>query len=161
METPFLGKKAPDFALPDQDGNKHTLSGYRGKWVLLYFYPRDNTIGCTIEACAIRDRFTRFRERNAVVLGVSTDAVGRHKKFEEKHRLPFTLLSDEGKEVVARYGVWAKKTFLGRAYMGTLRKSFLIDPRGTIVKIYEKVKPSMHAEEVLKDLDELTPLKIR
>src|SRR3990172_8605750 len=121
---------APDFELPDQDGNKHRLSDYRGRWVLLYFYPRDNTPGCTKEACGIRDAWTDFEAKNVVVLGVSTDSVSSHKKFETKHSLPFTLLADEGKEVVKAYGVWAPKRLLGREFLGTRRTSFLIAPTG-------------------------------
>ena len=146
---------APDFELPDQDGKKHRLSDYRGRWVLLYFYPRDNTPGCTIEAHAIRDAWDEFQDKNVVVLGVSTDSVGSHKKFETKHSLPFTLLSDEGREVVKAYGVWAPKKLAGREFLGTKRTSFLIDPGGKIAKVYLKVKPAEHAAEVLRDYEKL------
>lgn len=148
---------APDFELPDQDGKKHRLSGYRGRWVLLYFYPRDNTPGCTIEAHAIRDAWGEFKAKHVVVLGVSTDSVGSHKKFETKHALPFTLLSDEEKEVVKAYGVWAPKKLAGREFLGTKRTSFLIDPSGKIAKVYLKVKPAEHAGEVLRDYEKLAP----
>ncbi|TSC90526.1 MAG: peroxiredoxin Q/BCP [Parcubacteria group bacterium Gr01-1014_2] len=140
---------APDFKLPDQDGKIHKLSDYRGRWVVLYFYPKDNTPGCTKEACAIRDSFPAFEKLKAKVLGVSVDSVVSHKKFAEKFSLPFTLLADEKKEVVKKYGVWGKKRFMGKEYDGTYRTSFLIDPNGKIVKIYENVKPEIHAEEVL------------
>lgn len=143
---------APDFSLPDQDGKNHKLSDYRGKWVLLYFYPKDNTPGCTTEACTLRDAFEEFERKNAVVLGMSADSPKSHKGFMEKHNLPFVLLSDESKQVLESYGVWAKKKFLGREYLGILRNSYLINPEGKIVKIYEGVKPANHAEEVLVDL---------
>ena len=119
---------------------------------MVYFYPKDDTPGCTKEACAIRDDIPRFDKLKVKVLGISVDSVKSHKKFAEKYKLPFTLLSDEKKEVVKKYGVWQKKKFMGREYMGTLRTSFLIDPAGKIAKIYESVKPEVHAEEVLKDL---------
>ena len=155
MPLPKLNSIAPDFTLPDQDGKSHTLSDYQGKWVLLYFYPKDNTTGCTAQACAIRDEFPAFGKLKVKVLGLSVDPVKSHKKFAEKYELPFTLLADEEKKIVKKYGVWAKKKFMGREYMGTLRTSFLIDPKGKITKIYEGVKPELHAEEVLKDLKEM------
>ena len=146
---------APNFTLPDQDGKTRSLSDYRGRWVLLYFYPKDDTPGCTKEACYIRDSFPDFRRLKIKVLGVSVDSSASHKKFVRKYNLPFTLLSDYDKAVVNQYGVWAKKKFVGREYTGTLRNSFLINPKGKIAKIYEKVKPETHAEEVLKDLKSL------
>src|SRR4051812_39372582 len=126
MKMPEVGKKAPEFKLPDQDGNEHALKEYRGKWVLLYFYPKDNTAGCTIEACTIRDQFKDFKKIGAVVLGVSIDSVASHKKFADAYELPFTLLADEHKEVVGLYGVFGEKKLYGRTYMGTMRTSFLI-----------------------------------
>jgi peroxiredoxin Q/BCP len=147
-----VGQKAPDFALPDQDGRVHSLKDYAGSWVLLYFYPKDDTTGCTAEACSIRDDFPAFDKLKAKVLGVSIDSPASHKKFAAKYSLPFTLLSDEQKQVVNLYGVWGKKKFMGREYMGTLRTSFLIDPTGVVAKVYEKVKPLVHAQEVLEDL---------
>ena len=147
-----LNQKAPDFKLPDQNGKEHKLSDYVGKWVLLYFYPKDDTPGCTKEACGIRDNFPAFQKMKAAVLGMSADSSVSHTKFADKYKLPFTLLSDEKKEVLGKYGVWAEKKFMGRAYMGILRTSFLIDPAGKIAKIYENVKPEIHAEEVLRDL---------
>ena len=152
MEMPKVGTRAPDFPLPDQDGKEHSLAEYHGKWVLLYFYPKDDTPGCTIEACTIRDQFKDFKKIGAVVLGVSTDSVRSHKKFADAYELPFTLLADEHKEVVGKYGVFGEKKFMGRTYMGTRRSSFLIDPSGTIAKVYEKVKPETHAAEVIADL---------
>lgn len=145
-----LNQPAPEFSMPDQDGAMHKLSDYRGKWVLLYFYPKDDTPGCTKEACMIRDNFPDFKKLKITVFGVSTDPVKSHKKFVDKYKLPFTLLADEGKEVVNAYGVWGKKKFMGREYLGTFRTSFLIDPKGNIAHIYENVKPDIHAEEVLE-----------
>lgn len=150
--TLAIGERAPEFALPDQDGKLHRLSEAKGKWVLLYFYPKDMTPGCTVEACTIRDAWGDFVHRNLIVFGVSTDSVASHRKFADKHKLPFTLLADEHKEVVKQYGVWGKKKFMGREYMGTKRMSFLIDPKGKIAKIYETVKPPNHAAEVLSDV---------
>ncbi len=152
----YNGQKAPNFTLPDQTGVSHTLSDYTGKWVLLYFYPKDDTPGCTTEACTIRDNYGLFKKKGIVVLGISTDSVKSHAKFAEKFTLPFTLLADEDKQVVNLYGVWGKKKFMGREYMGTMRNSFLIDPSGKIAKIYEGVKPADHASEVLADVASLT-----
>ena len=152
MSIPTVGTLAPDFTLSDQHGELHTLSDYRGKWVLLYFYPKDDTPGCTIEACTIRDQFQDFKKIDATVLGVSTDSVKSHKKFADAYELPFTLLADEEKEVVGKYGVFGERKFMGRAYMGTVRTSFLIAPTGKIVKVYEKVKPAEHAAEVITDI---------
>ncbi|MDA1334703.1 MAG: thioredoxin-dependent thiol peroxidase [bacterium] len=148
------GVKAPLFSLPDQNGKVHELKEYKGKWVLLYFYPKDDTPGCTMEACALRDNYISYKKSKIVILGVSTDKVISHKKFKEKYNLPFTLLSDENKKVVKAYGVWGKKKFMGREYTGTNRYSFLIDPDGKISKIYMKVRPKEHAEEVLNDKKE-------
>lgn len=149
------GQKAPDFKLSDQDGKVHSLSDYKGKWLLIYFYPKDDTPGCTKEACAIRDDFHGFEKLKTGVVGISSDSVKSHKKFAKKYHLPFTLLSDEKKEVLKKYEVWAKKKFMGREYMGILRTSFLVNPNGKIAKIYENVKPELHAAEVLKDLQSL------
>lgn len=156
MTSPTLHSQAPDFKLSDQSGKEHSLSDYRGKWVLLYFYPKDNTSGCTKEACGIRDSFQDFGKHNAVVFGISTDSVKSHEKFAAKYSLPFPILADEEKKVVNLYGVWQKKKMMGHEYMGIVRNSFLIDPKGKIVKIYEKVKPEIHADEVLNDLRELS-----
>jgi peroxiredoxin Q/BCP len=151
-----IGKKAPAISLPDQNGKTHQLKDYLGQWVLVYFYPKDDTTGCTKEACQLRDSLPRFTKLKAVVLGISVDTVASHKKFAGKYKLPFTLLADEKKEVVEKYGVWQEKSMYGRKYMGTVRTSFLIDPSGKIAKIYEKVKPELHAAEVLADLQTLT-----
>lgn len=152
---PAIGAKAPEFHVKDQEGNDQSLAQYKGKWVLLYFYPKDDTPGCTKEACALRDTFPKFKKLDAVILGVSIDAAAKHVKFIEKYQLPFTLLADVNKEIVEAYGVWGKKKFMGREYMGTMRNSFLIDPKGKIAKVYEGVKPEEHAEEVLTDLKAL------
>lgn len=150
-----LDQNAPEFSLPDQKGKMHSLSGYRGKWILLYFYPKDDTPGCTKEACAIRDNYPQFKKLKIQVFGVSADPVAKHEKFALKHELPFTLLSDQDKEVIKKYGAWGKKKFMGREYQGIHRISFLINPQGKIAKIYPKVKPAEHAEEVLDDLASL------
>ena len=155
MEMPKIGSRAPACTLPGQDGENHSLSEYRGKWVLLYFYPKDDTPGCTIEACTFRDQFKDFNTIGAVIVGVSTDSVASHKKFVNAYKLPFTLLADEHKEVVGKYGVFGEKKFMGRTYMGTMRTSFLINPSGKIAKVYEKVKPEKHAAEVIADLKTL------
>jgi peroxiredoxin Q/BCP len=147
--------KAPLFKLPDQEGREHALKDYLGKWLLIYFYPKDDTPGCTKQACAIRDAWGDFKKTGLVVLGVSIDSVKSHKKFAEKFDLPFTLLSDSEKKVVNQYGLWAKKKFMGREYMGTLRTSFLIDPYGKIAKVYENVKPDLHADMILEDFKAL------
>lgn len=152
MRALKAGQKSPSFSLEDQDGNTHTLEMYRGRTVLLYFYPRDSTPGCTREACGFRNAFSKFKSKKAVVLGVSVDSADSHKKFAGAYRLPFPLLADVDKNLVKACGVWAKKKFMGREYMGTLRKSFLIGPDGKIKKIYDKVDPDAHPAEVLADL---------
>src|SRR4030095_10907321 len=157
MSTPAIlklkeGDKAPDFSAPTNGGGRVSLSGFRGKNVILYFYPKDNTPGCTIEACAFRDDFAQFKEKGAVVLGVSVDSVKAHDKFVEKRRLPFTLVSDENREIVQAYGVWGEKRFMGVKYVGISRVTFLIGPDGRIRKIWPKVKPADHAAEVLAAL---------
>lgn len=151
-----VGDKAPPFRLPDQGGTVHALNETRGLWTLVYFYPRDNTPGCTAEACAVRDNFTELKKAGVTVFGISTDSIQSHKKFAEKHKLPFTLLADETKKTVRDYGVWGEKKFLGKTFHGTRRTSFLIDPIGQIVKIYEKVHPAGHANEVLRDVKTFT-----
>jgi peroxiredoxin Q/BCP len=150
-----IGAKAPQFNLPDQDGQMHDLKKYLGEWILIYFYPKDDTPGCTTEACSVRDNLPKLDKLKLRVFGISTDSVKSHRKFADKFELPFTLLSDEAKEVVKKYYVWQKKKFMGKEYMGTMRTSFLIDPKGTIVKIYENVKPDKHVQEVMTDLKNL------
>jgi peroxiredoxin Q/BCP len=149
---PKVGQKAPTFTLSDQNNVEHSLKQYKGQWVILYFYPKDDTPGCTTEACSFRDSFSALKKAGIMVLGVSIDPVKKHAKFVEKYELPFTLLSDETKLVVEQYGVWGKKKFMGREYMGTNRVTFLIDPKGVIAKVYEKVKPDNHAQEIIKDI---------
>lgn len=146
---------APDFTLLDSEGKSHTLSDYRGHYVLIYFYPKDDTPGCTTEACSFRDNLPHFEKSGLTVLGISPDSVKSHKKFADKYKLPFTILSDEDKAVVKAYNVWGRKKFMGREYDGVFRTSFLIDQEGKIAKIYESVKPADHADEVLKDVNEL------
>lgn len=143
------GDKAPAFTSATNGGGKVSLADYRGKPVVLYFYPKDDTPGCTKEACAFRDEFAAFKKKGVVVLGVSTDPVKSHDKFVEKFKLPFTLLADEDKKIVQAYGVWGAKTFMGRKYQGTHRVTFLIGPDGVIKRIWPKVKPEEHAAEVL------------
>ena len=148
-----VGDTAPDFTLSDQFGEIHKLSDYRGKIVVLYFYPKDDTPGCTKEACSFRDNFQEYRKRKMVVLGVSKDSTKSHVKFSEKYSLPFTLLSDDDTEVSQAYGVWGLKKFMGKEYYGINRMTFIIDEDGQILRIYEKVKPENHAEEILSDID--------
>ncbi|HNT30205.1 MAG TPA: thioredoxin-dependent thiol peroxidase [bacterium] len=150
-----IGAQAPAFELPDQKGVEHRLDDYRGKWVLLYFYPKDSTPGCTTEACTLRDSYGGFQKLDAIVLGVSTDSVASHAKFAAEHALPFSLLADTDKRVVKAYDVWGPKTFMGKEFLGTKRISYLIDPQGRIAKVYASVKPADHADEVLKDMQEL------
>lgn len=147
-----VGNKAPLFSLPDQNGAVHSLADYAGKRVLLYFYPKDDTGGCTKQACAIEAALPDFGKLGVVVLGISVDPVKSHIQFVEKYGLSFTLLSDENKEVVEKYGVWGTKKFMGREYLGTARTSFLISAKGIIETIYEDVKPETHAAGVLADL---------
>jgi peroxiredoxin Q/BCP len=146
------GQQAAAFTLPDQDGKEHSLKEYLGRWVVLYFYPKDDTPGCTAEACSFRDGYAKLKRAGIEVLGVSADTVKKHKRFALKYSLPFTLLADEEKKVVELYGVWKKKKFMGREYMGIDRTTFLIDPAGKIAKMYEQVKPDDHAEEILADV---------
>ena len=151
----LLDDLAPSFILKDKDGKEVSITEISSKFTVIYFYPKDSTPGCTKEACTIRDNYESFQKMDITVLGVSTDSVRSHAKFAEKYTLPFTLLADEDKVVVAAYEVWTKKKFMGREYMGVLRVSYLIDPMGKIAKVYEEVKPADHAEEVLKDAKEL------
>jgi len=148
----MIKQKAPAFSLPNENEKVHTLKGYLGKWILLYFYPKDDTPGCTKEACGIRDAYKEYKKAGIVVLGVSKDSPKSHKKFIEKYSLPFTLLADVDTSVMKKYGVWGLKKFMGREYMGTKRMSFLINPKGKVIKVYDQVKPADHAEEVLEDV---------
>jgi peroxiredoxin Q/BCP len=146
------GQEAPDFELTGDTGELVRLSQFRGKPVVLYFYPRDDTPGCTTQACAIRDSYDDFTERGAVVLGVSPDEESSHVKFKQKHGLPFTLLADPEHEVAERYGVWGERKYMGRTYMGIERSTFLIDDEGRIAKVMRRVKPDTHVEQVLAAL---------
>ncbi len=147
-----IGEKAPDFTAVTDTGAEISLSSLRGKKVVLYFYPRDNTPGCTQEACDFRDRAEALAAKDAVVLGVSTDTVASHEKFKAKHALPFTLLADPDKELVNAYGVYQEKKQYGRSFMGTVRTTFVIDAEGTITNVFEKVKVKDHADAVLASL---------
>lgn len=148
-------KKAPEFELQDQNGKTHTLSQYKGSWVVLYFYPKDDTPGCTIEACSFRDGMDELREEGVVVLGVSKDSIDSHKKFVNKHDLNFTLLSDESTDMITSYDAIGTKKMFGKEYQGVKRITYLIDPEGNIAKKYEKVKVSDHASEILEDVRNL------
>jgi peroxiredoxin Q/BCP len=146
------GDKAPDFTATTTDGTRLSLSDFKGKNVVLYFYPRVDRPGSTKESCSFRDDFGNFESKGVVILGVSTDSQKSHAKFAEKHKLPFTLLADEDKQIVQAYGVWGQKSFLGRSYMRTHRVTFLIGSDGRIKKIWPSVKPAQHAKEVLASL---------
>jgi len=154
--TELLNKKAPNFELKNQDGEAVALADYKGKWVLLYFYPKDMTPGCTTEAQCFRDRLNELKKLGVQVLGVSADTVESHKKFAEMHKLNFPLLSDPERELIEKFGVWVEKNMYGKKYMGIQRDSFLINGDGVILKHYEKVKPAEHPEEVIKDVKEMT-----
>jgi peroxiredoxin Q/BCP len=144
-----IGDKAPDFTLPTDGGGTVKLSDLKGKVVVLYFYPKDDTSGCTAEACQFRDLFPKFGRRDAAVIGVSRDSVAAHDKFKKKYKLPFTLASDDEGTVTERYGVWVQKSMYGRKYMGIERTTFLIDKKGVIQGVWRKVKVPGHADEVL------------
>lgn len=147
-----VGDRAPDFALPDTEGNLVKLSDLKGKQVVLYFYPRDNTPGCTKEACGFRDAYEQYQSQGIVILGVSTDDAKSHEKFVKKFNLPFPLLIDEGGKVAEQYESYGLKKFMGKEYLGIIRNTFVISPDGTIEKIYRKVKPDLHATQILADL---------
>lgn len=144
-----IGDRAPDFALPDQNGTMHRLSDYRGQWVILYFYPKDNTAGCTRQACGFGELYPQFREKGAVVLGVSKDSVASHKKFEQNYGLPFTLLSDPEKVVIQAYDCWKEKKNYGKVSMGVVRTTYLIDEEGVIVRAMDKVKAAENPAQML------------
>ena len=150
-----VGHKAPSFKLKNQDGKTISSSDLKGKPIVLYFYPKDDTSGCTKEACNFRDEFPKFGKMKAEIIGVSADSVESHKKFTEKYKLPFNLLSDEKKEVVEKYGVWKEKNMYGRKYMGIVRSTFIIDASGKISNIFTKVKVDKHNQEVMEALKEL------
>lgn len=148
-----VGDPAPDFRGKTATGREISLGEFRGKQVVLFFYPKDDTPGCTKEACGFRDQFTEFEKKGAVVIGVSVDSVVSHEKIAAKFKLPFLLLSDPDKQIVNAYGVWGEKSFMGRKYMGAHRVTFLIDAHGRIKKVWPQVKPDEHATEVLAALD--------
>ncbi len=150
--------KAPEFHLPDENGTYHKLLDYRGKWVVVYFYPKDDTPGCTKEACNFRDSLQALNNLGVVILGVSKDSVASHKKFSEKYYLNFPILSDESKETIKAYHAWGEKKFMGKMFEGILRKTYLINPQGNVEKIYENVNPLVHAGEIVKDLQLLQKL---
>lgn len=146
------GDTAPDFSAIAQNGAMITLKSCRGRWCVLYFYPKDDTPGCTKEACGFRDAWTTIQKTGSLLLGVSPDSIKSHEKFSKKFNLPFLLLSDEEKKISKAFGVWGKKKFMGRSYMGIFRTTFLVDPKGKIRKIWDHVKPAEHADEVLTEL---------
>jgi len=154
---PKEGDPAPAFTAPTNGGGQVSLTDFKGHPVILFFYPKDDTPGCTKEACSFRDEYAEFKRRGAIVLGVSVDPVKSHDRFAKKFNLPFPLLSDEDHRIVEAYGVWGEKTFMGRKYQGTHRVTFLIGPDGRIQKIWPKVKPDEHVAEVLAALDARTP----
>ncbi len=148
-------KQASDFTLLDQDGQERSLQDFRGKWLVLYFYPKDDTPGCTTEACSFRDEREVIAEHGAEVVGVSKDSIASHKKFVQKHGLNFTLLSDPDHKVTEAYGAWGSKKFMGREFEGVIRSTFIINPDGFIVREYPKVAPKDHALQIIRDLEEL------
>ncbi len=149
------GEMAPEFCLPDAEGKEHCLSDFRGKWVVLYFYPKDNTSGCTKEAIGFTERKRDFEKEGAVIIGISKDSPKSHARFIEKHGLDILLLSDEDHSVIERYGAWGKKKLYGKEHWGTVRSTFLIDPKGKVVSEWRKVKVAGHADEVLNALRDL------
>ena len=154
MSTPTQGETAPDFTLPDETGTGHHLADQRGRWTVVYFYPEDDTSGCTMEACQFRDLDEEIKEIGADVWGISPDGSASHKRFREKYGLPFTLLSDEDHAVAEQYGAWTLKQNYGREYMGIQRSSYLVDPEGRIARAWPKVKADGHAADVLAALEE-------
>jgi peroxiredoxin Q/BCP len=150
------GSLAPEFTLQDENGLKHSLSDYRGKPLILYFYPKDDTPGCTTEACNFRDDYSKYQEAQVVILGLSPDTPRSHKKFKAKYDLPFTLLADEDHAICDLYGTWGPKKYMGKSYEGVFRTTFLIDSQGYIRKVFENVKPAEHSSEVLEALGQLT-----
>jgi len=152
MTMVAIGKPAIDFNGLDQEGKNQSLSMYLGKWIVLYFYPKDDTPGCTKEACNFRDSFHQLEKLGVIILGVSKDTVESHKKFAQKYHLNFPLIADPEKKIIKTYNSWGKKKFMGREFEGTLRMTYLINPKGIIHKVYEKVNPLVHAGEIIRDL---------
>ncbi len=153
-----IGDKAPGFSLPDSNGKTVSLSDFKGKKVVVYFYPKDDTPGCTKEACAFRDVYDEILAKNAVVLGISTDSVASHEVFRKKYELPFFLLSDQDKAVIRAYGAWGEKKMYGRTSEGIVRSTVVIDENGDVLKIFPKVKPEHHAREILETLEKRTDI---
>ena len=147
-----MNKLAPNFSLLDQDGKTHNLQDYKGKWVVIYFYPKDDTPGCTTEACSFRDEYDYIAEQGAVVIGVSKDSVKSHKEFAKKYNLHFTLLSDPTTETLKAYNAWGERSMYGKVFLGVIRSTYIINPEGQIVKSYPKVSPKGHAVQIVKDL---------
>lgn len=147
-----VGSQAPDFTLQNQDGESVSLSDYKGKKVILYFYPKDNTPGCTKQACGFAENYPQFVEKGAVVLGISKDSVKSHKKFQEKYHLPFTILSDEELKVIQAYDIWKEKTMYGKNFMGVVRTTYLIDEEGIIIKAFDKVKAADNPMQMLNEI---------
>ena len=145
--------QSPSFALPDQNGKIHTLDEYKGKWLVVYFYPKDDTPGCTKEACSFRDFSKDFAKKGVSIVGISKDSVKSHDKFANKFSLNFTLLSDESTNVIKALGAWGKKKFMGKEYEGIKRNTYLINPKGEITKSYENVNPATHVSDILKDIE--------
>lgn len=154
-----INDTAPAFTLLDQDETSHSLSDYTGQWKVIYFYPKDDTPGCTKEACAIRDIYNDFEKLGVKVFGVSKDTPQKHKQFAEKYELPFTLLSDPDTKMIDAYGAWQEKSMYGKTYLGIQRMSYLIDPNNHVAKVYPKVSPTEHALELLSDIKELQTTK--
>ncbi len=152
-------RPAPDFSLPDQDGKTHKLADYRGKWLVIYFYPKDETPGCTAEACSFRDEYKYIQDQGAEIVGISRDSVKSHKKFATKYQLNFPLLSDESAEVIKAYNAWGERSMFGKAFVGIIRSTYIINPDGQIVKEYPKVIPKDHGIQIGMDLQELQAKK--
>jgi thioredoxin-dependent peroxiredoxin len=149
------GDQAPDFLLPDQAGKNHQLKDYSGKWLVVYFYPKDDTLGCTKEACNFRDSIGDYQKQGISIIGISKDSVESHQKFQSKYQLNFPILSDIDHKIIETYGVWGSKKFLGKEFLGTKRKTVIVDPNGKVRKIYDNVDPKIHAAEILKDISDL------
>ena len=160
IQSEWIGKLAPDFKVPDQDGKERTLKDFSSKYLLLYFYPKDLTPGCTTQACNFRDTKSEVEALDLEIVGVSCDDVEKHQKFIAKHELNFTLLADTEKDIVNKYGVWVEKSMYGKKYMGIQRDSFLINKEGKIIKHYIKVKPKEHIDEVMKDMQNITEIDV-
>ncbi len=150
-----IGNSIPQFSLPDQNNKIHNINDYKGQWIVIYFYPKDLTPGCTTEACNFQEALPDFSSTDAVVFGISKDSVKQHKKFANKYNLQFSLLSDENSNVCEQFGVWQKKSMYGKEYMGIVRSTFIVNPEGKIIKVYPKVKVKEHHKEILNDLKEL------